>query len=145
MMLTLLLAASAVAAPPPAKVHVNGVDLQYVDQGRGAPIVFVHGGLMDYREWAPVAEELSSTYRTIAYSRRFNFPNDNPLTASDHSALVEAADIPAAPSLRLGRRLTSSLVRALSQRRRPAPDRIHPSVPRSVRRSGMAMISPETA
>lgn len=104
MMLTLLLAAWALAAPLPAKAHVNGVDLHYVDRGRGEPIVFVHGGLMDYREWAPVAEELGSGYRTITYSRRYNFPNDNPLTASDHSALVEAADLAALNRhLRLGR------------------------------------------
>jgi pimeloyl-ACP methyl ester carboxylesterase len=104
MMLTLLLATWAVAAPPPAKVRVNGVDLHYVERGRGEPIVFVHGGLMDYREWAPVAEDLSRGYRTITYSRRYNFPNDNPLTASDHSALVEADDLAALiRHLRVGR------------------------------------------
>ena len=34
-------------------------------------------------------------YRTITYSRRYDFPNDNPLSATDHSARVEAADLAA--------------------------------------------------
>ncbi len=38
-----------------SKAHVNGVVLHYLDRGRGEPIVFVHGGLTDYREWGPVA------------------------------------------------------------------------------------------
>ena len=76
-----------------SKVRVNGVELHYLDRGRGEPIVFVHGGLTDYREWGPVAEELEDDYRTITYSRRYNFPNDNPFSAADHSAIVEAEDL----------------------------------------------------
>jgi len=86
---------AAPAARPLSKAHVNGVDLHYLDRGRGQPVVFVHGSLVDHREWGPVAEELSGAYRTITYSRRYNFPNDNPLTATDHSARVEAADLAA--------------------------------------------------
>jgi non-heme chloroperoxidase len=77
------------------KAQVNGVELHYVDRGQGEPIVFVHGGLADYREWDPVAQELMNKFRTIIYSRRYNFPNDNPLSALDHSAIVEAADLAA--------------------------------------------------
>jgi non-heme chloroperoxidase len=88
-------------SPPPAKVQtlltarVNGVELHYLDRGQGEPIVFVHGGLTDYREWEPVAKQLQNEYRTITYSRRYNFPNDNPLSMTDHSAIVEAADLAA--------------------------------------------------
>jgi len=28
---------------------VSGAELSYVDQGKGVPVVFVHGGLEDYR------------------------------------------------------------------------------------------------
>jgi pimeloyl-ACP methyl ester carboxylesterase len=76
-----------------AAARVNGVTLHYFDRGTGTPVVFVHGGLMDYREWKPVAESLADAYRTITYSRRYNYPNDNPLASTDHSALVEAADL----------------------------------------------------
>ena len=104
---TVVTSASAAAVAPPAdplaKARVNGVELHYLDRGHGEPIVFVHGGLTDYREWGPVAELLSG-YRTITYSRRYNFPNDNPLSGTDHSAQVEAADLAALNRhLRLGR------------------------------------------
>jgi non-heme chloroperoxidase len=86
-----------------SKARVNGVELHYLDRGQGEPIVFVHGGLADYREWGPVAKELENGYRTITYSRRYNFPNDNRLSAPDHSAIVEAADLAALNRhLRLG-------------------------------------------
>lgn len=60
-------------------VRVNGVELHYVERGSGEPIVFVHGSLADYREWASVIEDLSPSFRTIAYSRRYNYPNKNPI------------------------------------------------------------------
>jgi pimeloyl-ACP methyl ester carboxylesterase/leucyl aminopeptidase (aminopeptidase T) len=74
-------------------VRVNGVELHYTDRGAGEPIVFVHGGLVDYREWEPVAELLSDQYRTVNYSRRYNFPNRNPMDTREHSAAVEAEDL----------------------------------------------------
>lgn len=74
-------------------VRVNGVELHYAERGRGEPIVFVHGSLADYREWGPVIEDLSTSLRTIAYSRRYNYPNRNPIQGGNHSALVEAGDL----------------------------------------------------
>ena len=83
--------------------RVNGVELHYLDRGKGEPIVFLHGGLMDYREWDPVAERLASEFRTITYSRRYNFPNHNAPNAADHSAVVDASDLAALNrQLRLG-------------------------------------------
>ncbi len=78
-----------------SKARVNGVELNYVDRGQGRALVFVHGGLADYREWDRVARSLAAERRTIVYSRRYNFPNDNPLTDNNHSAIVEAADLAA--------------------------------------------------
>ena len=34
-------------------VRVNGVDLEYVDEGTGVPVVFSHGGSSDLRYWEP--------------------------------------------------------------------------------------------
>jgi pimeloyl-ACP methyl ester carboxylesterase len=86
--------AAGAADDPLRTARVNGVELHYVERGAGEPVVFLHGALMDYREWLPVAERLDG-YRAIAYSRRYNHPNDNPLAATDHSALVEAEDLAA--------------------------------------------------
>jgi hypothetical protein len=75
------------------KVRVNGVELHYLDKGSGIPVVLIHGGLGDYREWNPQIERISSHYRVIAYSRRYNYPNNNAEIPPDHSAIVEARDL----------------------------------------------------
>lgn len=77
------------------KVTVNGVELHYQDQGEGDPVVLVHGGFLDYRAWIPTIGALSKQYRVIAYSRRYNFPNENTDIAKDHSAHVGAEDLKA--------------------------------------------------
>jgi pimeloyl-ACP methyl ester carboxylesterase len=47
---------------------------------------------------------LSSRYRVISYSRRYHYPNENPMTATDHSALIDAEDLAAlVAELELGR------------------------------------------
>ena len=73
-------------------VAVNGVQLHYQETGTGPPVVLIHGALDDYREWSPQIRPFSEHYRVVAYSRRYNYPNDNPETA-DHSAIVEARDL----------------------------------------------------
>jgi pimeloyl-ACP methyl ester carboxylesterase len=73
---------------------VNGVQLHYLESGSGVPIVLVHGGLGDYREWGAQIGSFSQHYRAVDYSRRYNYPNDNPETP-DHSAIVEAKDLAA--------------------------------------------------
>ena len=75
--------------------HVRGVTLHYEDRGAGEPVVFVHGSLMDFREWSPVVERLTDSFRTVTYSRRYNYPNANPQSGSDHSAAVEGEDLAA--------------------------------------------------
>jgi non-heme chloroperoxidase len=76
-------------------VRVNGVELHYVEKGNGIPVVLIHGGLADYREWNPQIERISSHYRVVAYSRRYNYPNNNAEILPDHSAIVEARDLAA--------------------------------------------------
>jgi len=76
-------------------VRVNGVELHYLENGSGAPVVLIHGGLGDYREWNSQIGRISSHYRVIAYSRRYNYPNNNVEILPDHSAIVEARDLAA--------------------------------------------------
>jgi len=88
----------------PLKVRVNGADLHYVERGQGESLILLHGGQGDYRSWGPQMEALSRSYRVISYSRRYNFPNDNPLTASYRSAYTDADDLAAfIRHLKLGR------------------------------------------
>ena len=93
LLLTSLAAFAQAATPEPTKIHVNGVDLHYISAGAGEPVILLHGGQGDYRSWEPQMAELSRYYRVISYSRRYNFPNQNPQTATDHSAKTEAADL----------------------------------------------------
>jgi non-heme chloroperoxidase len=77
------------------RLRVNGVDLHYLEIGKGVPVIFVHGGLDDYRMWDAQLKPFSQQYRVIAYSRRYNYPNNNPRIHPDHSAIAEADDLAA--------------------------------------------------
>jgi pimeloyl-ACP methyl ester carboxylesterase len=84
-------------------IRVNGVVLHYVDRGKGPTVVFVHGGMEDYRAWEDQFPTLEKHFRLIAYSRRYNYPNHNRLRSGSHSAIVDADDLAALiKSLNLG-------------------------------------------
>jgi len=88
--------AHSASEPPTLAVQVarvGDVELHYVEQGSGVPVIFVHGSVDDYRTFEPQLEALSQYYRVISYSRRYNFPNAASIPSGNHSALVEAADL----------------------------------------------------
>ncbi len=53
------------------EVEINGFRAQYVEQGSGEPMVFVHGVPSDLRSWEPVREGIAKKYRFIAYTQRY--------------------------------------------------------------------------
>jgi pimeloyl-ACP methyl ester carboxylesterase len=65
-------------APPGQRVHANGIEIHYVDQGEGEPLVLLHGGLVSTNPiWtgAPVAyaghmDGLAEHFRVIAPDTR---------------------------------------------------------------------------
>jgi non-heme chloroperoxidase len=75
------------------KVVANGVELHYIEQGQGEPLVLVHGGLSDYRRFAPQMAQLAQNHRVIAYSQRYNYPNQNLPIVDDYTTLVDAQDL----------------------------------------------------
>jgi pimeloyl-ACP methyl ester carboxylesterase len=79
----------------PTKVRINDAELHYVERGQGSPVVLIHGGLVDYRRWGAQMGPFARRYRVIAYSRRYNHPNNNLSIRPDHSAIVEAEDLTA--------------------------------------------------
>jgi len=76
-------------------LRVNGVELHYLESGTGIPVILIHGGLGDYREWNSQIGRISGHHRVIAYSRRYNYPNHTADILPDHSAIVEARDLAA--------------------------------------------------
>lgn len=55
---------------PAGLLWTNGVQLYYRDEGSGAPLVFLHGGLLDSRMWDDQVAFFRTAYRTIAYDAR---------------------------------------------------------------------------
>jgi pimeloyl-ACP methyl ester carboxylesterase len=70
----------------------DGLELHYVERGHGPVVLFIHGSLGDYSAWDGQLAPFAETYRAIAYSRRYNYPNVNKLRPK-HSAIVEAEDL----------------------------------------------------
>lgn len=88
----------------PTRIRVHGIDLHYIEKGQGEPLILLHGGQGDYRSWEPQMIALATQFRVISYSRRYHYPNNNPLTAKYHSAYTESDDLAALiRKLRLGR------------------------------------------
>ena len=58
-------------APEIKQVSVNGIKLTYQEQGRGRPIVFVHGAITDYRTWDGQREAVAAQNRFIALTMRY--------------------------------------------------------------------------
>src|SRR4051794_1581800 len=55
-------------------LHVNGHDMAYVEQGKGAPLLLLHGAMCGLRYWASQMETFGRRYRTIAPSLRHFWP-----------------------------------------------------------------------
>ncbi len=82
-------------APPLRSVIVSpGVELHYIERGKGAAVIFIHGTLGDYSEWEGQLAPFGQSYRALAYSRRYNLPNSNALRPN-YSATVDAEDLAA--------------------------------------------------
>src|SRR5438552_11526071 len=77
------------------KVRVNGTELHYVEQGEGDSLVFVHGGLGDFRTWGPQMGPFSGRYHVVSYSRRGHYPNAWPEDYSSVEMMPHVEDLAA--------------------------------------------------
>jgi len=84
-----------------ATVEVNGISLEYVERGQGEPVLLVHGSASDCRTWESQLAAFAVHHRTLAYSRRYHWPNAPipdgadyamPEHADDLLALIDALD-----------------------------------------------------
>ena len=85
------------------RLAVNGVELEYVEDGSGVPVVFSHGAASDIRYWAPQQAAFAREYRFVAYSRRFHgtgsWPPGADASPDDHAddLIAIAAQLAAEP------------------------------------------------
>src|SRR5215510_6974920 len=75
------------------QLRVNGVDLSYIAQGTGMPVVFVHGAWMDLRYWEPQRQDIATQYRFIAYNLRYHGTAPWPDAGQHYSVATHAAEL----------------------------------------------------
>jgi non-heme chloroperoxidase len=78
-----------------ATLKVNGANFEYIEKGKGKPVIFVHGGISDYRIWKNQMEPFAEKYRVFAYSRRYHYPNKWEGSGSDYTVGLHAQDLAA--------------------------------------------------
>jgi non-heme chloroperoxidase len=70
-------------------IDLNDYTFNYVETGVGAPVIFVHGSINDFRIWDNQIDSFSKHFNTISYSRRYHYPNqqqpDGYYTVQQHS------------------------------------------------------------
>lgn len=81
--------------PLAKQVSVNGTTIRYWEQGKGVPVVFVHGGISDHRYWEPQRESVARSYRFIALDRRYFGTAPWQDSGSRHSQATHVADLAA--------------------------------------------------
>ncbi len=81
-----------VVAEPKAAGLGDGIQLFYLESGLGAPVLFVHGSLSDYTYWESEMSPFSDRYHFFAVSRRYNWPNQNPVRRG-YSAITDSEDL----------------------------------------------------
>jgi pimeloyl-ACP methyl ester carboxylesterase len=74
---------------------VDGATLAYRERGDGAPVVFVHGSASDLRCWDQQLPAISTSYRVIAFSRRYARPNEEIEPGADDQMLPHVDDLAA--------------------------------------------------
>lgn len=76
-----------------SKININDYSFENFENGNGEPLVFVHGSASDYRTWQKQQEEFSKSYRIIAYSRRYHWPNQKISDEADYSMPQHVNDL----------------------------------------------------
>ena len=79
--------------PQLRRAQVNDVTLTFLEQGKGTPVIFVHGAISDHRVWDPYRDAVSRRYRFVAYSQRYFGTDPWPDDGANFSAAAHAADL----------------------------------------------------
>lgn len=74
-------------------IHANNYEFHYIEEGKGNPVIFIHGSISDYRTWENQLPVFSKKNHVISYSRRYHFPNQEPGANSDYSLIQHVDDL----------------------------------------------------
>lgn len=84
--------------PPTGRfLHVDGVDLHYVERGEGPPLVLLHGNAVSLNDFevSGLMSRLANTYRVVAFDRpgfgHSTRPRDREWTPAAQAALLRSA------------------------------------------------------
>lgn len=94
-LLTIAVVAFAARTDTAQQLRANGVDMSYVEAGKGAAVVFVHGAVADLRFWEPQREAFARRHRFVAYTLRYHGTGAWPDDGKQYTADVHAADLAA--------------------------------------------------
>ena len=50
--------------------HVRDIELHYIDEGSGFPVLLIHGLAGDHKAWTPQVDALRDRYRVVAFDNR---------------------------------------------------------------------------
>ncbi len=81
--------------PKVKQALVQGVTLNYLEQGQGVPVVFVHGAFSDHRNWEAQRAAISNRYRYIALDQRYFGTAPWVDNATKYSVATHASDLAA--------------------------------------------------
>lgn len=87
--------AQQLAEPSAKQLAVNGTTIKYWEQGKGVPVVFVHGAISDHRYWEPQREAVAKSYRFIALDRRYFGTDPWRDSGAQFSQATQVADLAA--------------------------------------------------
>lgn len=76
-----------------SEASVNGTRLAFMEQGKGIPVLLVHGAMGDYRSWQLQIPVLAKRYRVISYSRRYHHPNPSTGKEEDYTYDANVKDL----------------------------------------------------
>ncbi len=75
------------------QADLNGYKFKYTENGNGETLVLVHGSASDSRTWEKQVPEFGKYYHTLAYSRRYHWPNTQIDAAADYSMMEHLVDL----------------------------------------------------
>lgn len=83
----------AIDGPRLKHAVVQGFTLNYLEQGQGVPVVFVHGAFSDHRNWEAQRSAISKRYRYIALDQRYFGTAPWLDNAAKYSVATHASDL----------------------------------------------------